>query len=332
MSRPRLGSGRSGAALGPYPGAVIVLDRATWRTAAEAHEVRAEVLTGAHRTRRVQGRSHPVADFLFVYYRHSPARLRRWHPGPDVALLEAAGEPIAGWRHFRTEPDGSVRLDLGSFLAQRDTAVQLVRDLLSTTLSRPAFTGCFGLHEWAMVYQLSQDQVRHERWPLRLGTDGTDEVVRAHTLRCSHFDAVRFFTPGAVSRNALQPTRQNQVSMEQPGCLHAGMDVYKWAFKLAPAVPGDLVLDAFALAAEIRTVDMRASPYDLRDLGYEPIRIETAEGKREYAEAQRGFTIRSNALRRRLIAFCDQLLARGSHHAASAAPISSAQVGGPAAR
>src|SRR5690606_26553357 len=111
VSRPRLGSGRSGTALGPYPGAVIVLDRATWRTAAEAHEVRAEVLTGAHRTRRVQGRSHPVADFLFVYYRHSPARLRRWHPGPDVALLEAAGEPIAGWRHFRTEPDGSVRLD-----------------------------------------------------------------------------------------------------------------------------------------------------------------------------------------------------------------------------
>ena len=102
-------------------------------------------------------------------------------------------------------------------------------------LSRTPQLGCFGLHEWAMVYRTPEDDVRHAGWPLRLGSGGTDEVVERHGIRCSHFDAFRFFTDDARPRNALQPTRDGQVALEQPGCLHAGMDVYKWAFKLTPA-------------------------------------------------------------------------------------------------
>ena len=98
--------------------------------------------------------------------------------------------------------------------------------------------------------------------------------------------------------------------MEQPGCLHAGMDVYKWAFKLTPLVPSDLVADAFDLAREIRVLDMRASPYDLRELGYTPVAIETPEGKAAYIEAQRAFSQRSNALRLRLIDVIDLAAAR----------------------
>jgi len=278
-----------------------------WEGYARAHQIRADALTSAHRERRVQGRAHPVADFLFVYYNHSPAKLRRWHPGPGVRLLDAADSPQAGWRHYRTLEDGTVEFDVDSFVEQRGSTVRFVRDLLDATLSRPPFTGCFGLHEWAMVYRLDQDEVRHDRWPLRLGSEGTDQVVEAHQIRCSHFDAFRFFTPEAVSRNTIAPTRDTQLTFEQPGCLHAGMDVYKWCFKLAPAVPGDLTLDAFELAAEIRTLDMQASPYDLTDLGLEPIRIETPEGKRQYAEAQRGLTGRANALRRRLLEICEML-------------------------
>jgi hypothetical protein len=46
---------------------------------------------------------------------------------------------------------------------------------------------------------------------------------------------------------------------------------------------------------------MRAAPYDLRELGYEPVRIETPEGKAEHAAAQRGFSVRGHALRTRLV-------------------------------
>jgi hypothetical protein len=64
-------------------------------------------------------------------------------------------------------------------------------------------------------------------------------------------------------------------------------------------VPGELLLDAFELARDIRELDMRASPYDLTDWGYEPVRIETADGKAEYEAAQRAFAARANVLRER---------------------------------
>jgi hypothetical protein len=78
--------------------------------------------------------------------------------------------------------------------------------------------------------------------------------------------------------------------------------VYKWAVKLGPLVPGELLLDAFDLAARIRELDMQASPYDLTAWGYEPVAIETPEGKAEYVRRQRGFAEEGNALRRRLVA------------------------------
>jgi hypothetical protein len=68
------------------------------------------------------------------------------------------------------------------------------------------------------------------------------------------------------------------------------------------------VADCFELAVEIRELDMRASPYDLRAHGYEPVAIETPEGKAQYAAAQRGFADRGAVLRRRLIAVCDAVL------------------------
>ncbi len=101
------------------------------------------------------------------------------------------------------------------------------------------------------------------------------------------------------------PTRERQAELEQPGCLHAGMDLYKWAVKLGPLVPGEVLLDAFELARDIRVLDMEASPYDLRAWGYEPVAIETPEGKAEYVRRQRGFAERGQALRARLLEALD---------------------------
>lgn len=86
-------------------------------------------------------------------------------------------------------------------------------------------------------------------------------------------------------------------------------DLYKHAYKLTPLVPAELVADCFELARQLRTLDMRASPYDLTDLGYPPVPVETVEGRQEYVQAQQSFAERAAPLRTRLIAACQGLLA-----------------------
>lgn len=282
---------------------MITLAHDQWTAAEAAHHTRVDVATAAHRQRRQAGVKHPVEDFLFSYYSHSPAQLRRWHPGVGVALEGAERR----WKFYRSE-QGVCSINLDAFLEKRGDTVRFIRRLLSATLDRAPHLGCFGMHEWAMVYRLSPEQVRHADWSLRLTPAETDAVVEGHRIKCSHYDAFRFFTEPARPRNSLTPTRDSQVAMEQPGCLHAGMDVYKWAYKLTPVVPSDLVMDCFDLAREIRLLDMRAAPYDLRALGVDPLLIETPDGKAEYARHQRGFAERGQALRRRLLAVCDELI------------------------
>jgi hypothetical protein len=290
-------------------GTAVVLAPAEWRAREAAHHARVDGLLAGHLTRARRGERHPVEDFLFTYYSHRPAQLRRWHPGAGVVLPDAAER--ASWRdHVEVHLDDSVpgvTVDVRGFVARRREALTHVRALLAATASRPAQVGCFGLHEWAMVYRQAPDAVRHAAWPLRLGPAGTDAVVEAHRIRCSHFDAYRFFTPAAAPRNALRPTRADALALEQPGCLHATMDLYKWAYKLTPVVPSHLVVDAFELARDVRVLDMRASPYDLAALGYQPVRIETADGKAEYVAAQRAFAERGAALRTRLLDVLDRL-------------------------
>lgn len=159
-----------------------------------------------------------------------------------------------------------------------------------------------------MVYGADEAGRRHGL-PLRLGSAGTDAVVEAHPLQCTHFDAFRFFTREAAPLNATQLTRETQVAWEQPGCLHVNMDLYKWAIKLGPATPGDLLLECFELACDVRQVDMQASPYDVSAYGLAAIPVETPQGKSEYAARQREFARRGAPLRERLIAVCDAVLA-----------------------
>lgn len=279
-----------------------------WQALAATHRDRMRVWTAPHRARKARSEPHPVLDFLFTYYSHRPSLLERWHPGPARVLAGAAARDFLRRDEYIATADG-VRLDLTRLSAKRLSTVRFIRSLLCATADRPARLNCFGLHEWAMVYRLSDDEVRHAGVPLRLGGADTDDVVESLDIRCGHYDAFRFFTKSATPRNTLSPTRATQRDHEQPGCLHANMDVYKWAYKLYPYVPAELVADCFELAAEIREMDMRASPYDLSDYGYQAIRIETPEGRAEYARRQAAFARRSAPLRKRLIEVCDTLLA-----------------------
>ena len=128
------------------------------------HEARVDAATAAHRARRRDHRKHPVEDFLFTYYAFKPAQLRRWHPGPGVALGAARLAPQRDWRFYVVTGD-AVRVDADAFLAARGDTVRFVRDLLVRTAARPGRFGCFGLHEWAMVYRLDPSDVRHAGWP-----------------------------------------------------------------------------------------------------------------------------------------------------------------------
>ncbi|MFI6865348.1 3-methyladenine DNA glycosylase [Nocardia sp. NPDC050406] len=280
-----------------------VLPRPEWRSRAAAHRERVDALVGPYLARRAAGKKHPVIDFLFTYYGHKPAQLKRWHPGFGVALAEAP--EYAEFRGYHEIPGPAWTAD-SAFLDKRRDTVEFIAGLLSATAARPAQLSCFGLHEWAMVYRT--DEVRHDQVPLRLGHRGTDEVVEAMQLRCTHFDAFRFFTPEAVPRNIEPLTRADQIRREQPGCLHANMDVYKWGFKITPLIDSDLLFDCFALACAARELDMRASPYDLAEYGYEPIRIETPSGRAEYVRAQADIAARAEKLRERLLDACRALL------------------------
>jgi hypothetical protein len=255
---------------------------------AARHRARLTPYVEPHLARRRAGVPHPVHDFLFTYYSFSPAKLLEWQPG-----WPASGSP--------------------ELIARRRELVSSTLDLLRATAGRAPTLACFGLHEWAMVHRA--DETRHPR-PLRLGPGATDEVVESHRIACSHFDAYRFFTPSAVPLNRLDPGRDDRPAYEQPGCLHATMDLYKHAFRLWPLVSSDLVADCFELAWQVRIVDMRAAPYDLTGTvldpagePWTPIRIETPEGKQEYAAQQRAFAERAAPVRQRLIEACEILTA-----------------------
>ncbi len=285
----------------------VVLDEATWAGRRAAHEARVAPWLEPHLARRRDRVPHPVEDFLFTYYSQRPAALRRWHPGFGIGLRGA--EEYLDLKGYRAVPDADVVTVAADHVRAQRPLLETTNTLLAATAARPAHLGCFGLHEWAMVYRLRQDDVRHAAWPLRLGGAGTDDVVESHRVACSHFDAFRFFTDDARPLNTLRPGRDDRAAFEQPGCLHAGMDLYKHAFRLTPMIGSDLVADCFELARDIRVLDMRASPYDLAGLGYSPVRIETAEGKQEYVAAQRRFAERARPLRARIVAECERLLA-----------------------
>jgi hypothetical protein len=281
------------------------LDPQQWRPRADAYRCRVDEFLAPHAERRRAGQSHPVWDFLFSYYSMRPGQLRCWHPGFGVVLAGDEALRRYGGRRGYTVLGGGVTVS-DAFLRSRLGICRFVSELLRATAQRPAALNCFGLHEWAMVYH--SDAVRHDGVPLRLSAAATDAAVESMPLRCTHFDAFRFFTDAARPRNAGQLSRASQVATEQPGCLHAAMDLYKWCYKLGPLIDSGLLLDCLQLAAAAREVDMRASPYDLSGYGYSPIAVEHGAGRAEYVRCQSAIAQRAAPLRAALLARCDLLL------------------------
>ena len=117
----------------------------------------------------------------------------------------------------------------------------------------------------------------------------------------------------AVALNTARLTREEQAAHEQPGCVHASMDLFKYAAKLHPYLPSSLLADTLELAIAARVLDMRASPYDLTGVdapGFDlrAVRVETPEGRREYQVQQAAVARRAAPLRQQLLRHYDAAL------------------------
>lgn len=281
-----------------------------WQARAQAHLKEVQQITLPMRERKSRREKYPVLDFLHTYYSCSLGRLERWHPGVGVPLDLADSSPEShGFRetHYRREND-TLWCDPTLLTEKGRDRLRWIRNLLHLTQHRAPLLACFGLHEWAMVY--GGGDIRHrESAPLRLSQPEIDAVVDQATIRCSHFDAYRFFQPGAVEKNTLRPTLLEREDHEQPGCIHATMDLYKWAYKSMPWISSELLREALFLALRAREIDMRASPYDLSAWGHPPIFIETPEGRKEYQQHQMDLMAAGKVLRARILTALDRVLA-----------------------
>lgn len=285
-----------------------------WTLLAKEQAIQVSPYADAFIKRRGLGQTHAVHDFLFIYYSFSPQKLKQWIPSFEEGI-EISGEFRDGFPWFNDYWFAAERGQAGDLLVlNRDKITPTVRglagfvsQLCENILQRPPRYGCFGLHEWAMVYKQTPEEIRHNKHSLRLAPDELAKFVESQTLCCSHYDAFRFFTAPARPLNTLNPQIENRLQMEQGGCVHANMDLYKWATKLWPWVGSEFIVKAFFLALEGRELDMRASPYDLAEEGYDPIRIETEEGRKQYQREQQQLTERSTPLRQELRDLCIRL-------------------------
>ena len=194
---------------------------------------------GCSRTWRagVPARSTRSRTSCSTYYPLSPAKLRRWHPGAGVVL---AG-PSAAYLGLRGLPAGRRRRHRGPRPPARRPGDRLpdVRRLLAATRGRgprsSAASACTS-GRWSTGSRrrgpprglaAAAGHGRHRRRSSRRA------AIAVHALR-----RVPVLHPGGAARSTrCSPTRDTQPELEQPGCLHAGMDLYKWALQADPLMP-----------------------------------------------------------------------------------------------
>lgn len=275
-----------------------ILSESDWKTRKTSHEQKVDALIGNYLKDRAAHKKQPVLDFLFQYYAFRPSALKRWSPGIGIGLEVGDENELPEISELKIE-DGIAFIDPTLFPEKRIRSTNWILNMLKATQERRPSFGCFGMHEWAMVYKA--EKPRHDQVPLRMEPEELAAFVDSRPLVCTHFDAYRFFTKEAVSMNKFELSRNTFDESEQPGCIHSNMDLYKWAHKLYPWMGSDLILEAFELALEARTIDMKASPYDLVEYGLVPIKIETESGRLEYAKAQEAIFKKGKPVRDKLI-------------------------------
>mmetsp|Transcript_23139 Transcript_23139/g.48509 ORF Transcript_23139/g.48509 Transcript_23139/m.48509 type:complete len:630 (-) Transcript_23139:164-2053(-) len=204
------------------------------------------------------------------------------------------------------------------------TGLLWYQSVLEATLRNDPVLHCYGLHEWAMQYHPkgappppSGKYQSHTQ--LRVSRETINQTVERKGLRCTHVDALRFFAPAAAPLNkqgsSLQ--RTDQLRLEQPGCVHAHMDLFKIALKITPFVDPCLLREILRIALKARTLDVGASPYDCSEyvignmdnihdgdgdlIPIPVIPVETSEGRTLYMERQKELMAEAYSIRQNLL-------------------------------
>jgi len=304
---------------------------------------------------------HPVYNFMLEYYAlkgaKSMRRLGRWSPALDPEGVRLEGAIAADVESGCLSPRGALFEPTGIVYdprafqrtAKREQCTSFLwyRSILAATSTAVPILNCDNLHEWAMQYwpegaEAPPSAKYQQHMPLRVTREQINAAVERRGVSCTHVDALRYFAPAAAPLNKHGATleRAQQTSLEQPGCVHASMDLLKIALKLHPWLPSELVGDALEIALEARTLDVAASPYDISSYGLEPLRIETESGRHLFRSKQLELMRRSQPVRTRLLdaydAFIDVGFLQGTVEAARARPdaveFATASPGGPAWR
>lgn len=274
------------------------MKEAVWTAKMSQHEKALSEVLDPYLEKRSRQEKDPVLDFLFEYYAFRPSHLMRWSPGINTVIQFNDPSVLPEISEFAVE-NGVAFLNPDFFPQKRIRSAKWTLNLLEKSAERKPMFGCFGMHEWAMVYRA--ENVRHQQIPLRLSDEEIAEFVESRPLLCTHFDAFRFFTKKARPMNKHELSRETFQDTEQPGCVHSNMDLYKWAFKLYPWISSEVIREAFFNALKTRKVDMQASPYDATEFGLKPIKIETETGRKEYVERQMEIYQNSQPIRYQLI-------------------------------
>ena len=302
----------------PIEGPQTVLDGPAWREAARLSRERVLRLLGG--SLDVDGQ-HPIYNFIFTYYSFDPKLLLRYSPGIGVRLTGIGVKEKELWtgRGFASARGGSGYMDPKLCKASMRRTCRRAAEVMRRTMTRPPHLNCYGLHEWAMLYQPAGSRCglsRYQSLPLRVSQEALNTVVESVPIACTHFDAYRFFTKPAVPLNTIRPvpSRETQLLLEQPGCVHASMDLFRYSLKLWPWLPSELLADSLEVALASRALDMRASPYDVsqwdgKGFDLQPVCVETPEGRRVYQQEQSRLATRAQSVRSELLRTFEETIA-----------------------
>jgi hypothetical protein len=287
-----------------------VLSRESWLKALDAQAQRVQTLLQGN---GLQQKNHPIYNFISSYYHFKPEILFQFSPDLETTLMfNDESDLVHLSKRGRSMCVDRIHFDPTNmqFSSKQIEAFRKTHRILLSVHNRPPTLNCFGFHEWAMLYSEASSVDLKQDLPLRVSRESIRDVLMTNKLRCSHYDAFRFFTKDSMPLNTVNVnlSRMNQEISEQPGCVHVHMDMFKWSFKIFPFISSELLTDTLSLSLQARSLDMRASPYDLKacsNLGAmfnpEPILVETPSGRRDYQKYQMELYAKSKPIREKLI-------------------------------